>query len=280
MAHIYVDTNIFLGFYQSGNDRLAIFQELHARAASIVLPEQTVREFRRNRAARLTNLAEQVEKSANINVYTTAIVREMPEFAEWEKARDVARIHAKNIATQLRTWARNEASDPVYQEFVKLQADARAMTTPHGALAKAQERKLLGDPPTSPDKHTVGDEIIWETLLALGNDDLIIVSRDRTFVDNESILRREYENNKSRRLLAITESLSDALKRVGQPSTPIEEAEKEQGQLEIDTQIALKTGKCPSCKVDMDEEGYEGSDGDEAWWLTCPKCRLLVFPKR
>jgi predicted nucleic acid-binding protein len=279
MTSIYIDTNVFLDFYQSATDRMGIFQELRARVDCIVVPEQTVREFRRNRAARLIHLADQVEKSANVNVHTTAIVRELPEFEKWVEARDAVKRHARAIATQLRTWARDESSDPVYQEFVKLHVNGTTMSTPDDALAKAQARKLLGDPPTSPDKHTVGDEVIWETLLALCGNDLIIVSRDRTFLDNESLLRSEFKIEGKRQLLAITDSLGQALKLVGKPSAPIEQAEKGDAQREADAEKALETGKCPRCDVEMEEEGYEGSDGDEAWWLTCPKCSLLAFPK-
>ena len=280
MASIYIDTNVFLDFYQSATDRMGIFQELRARVDCIVVPEQTVREFRRNRAARLIHLADQVEKSANVNVHTTAIVRELPDFKNWVDARDAVKRHARAIATQLRTWARDESSDPVYQEFVKLYVHGTTMSTPDDALAKAQQRKLLGDPPTSPDKHTVGDEVIWETLLALCDDDLIIVSRDRTFLDNESLLKSEYKIEGKRQLLAVTDSLSHALKLVGKPSPPIEKAEKEEVQRDTEERKALETGKCPRCDVEMDEDGYEGSDGDEAWWLFCPKCQFLAFPRR
>jgi hypothetical protein len=48
--------------------------------------------------------------------------------------------------------------------------------------------------------------IIWETLLALCGNDLIIVSRDRTFLDNESLLRSEFNIDGKRRLLAVTDS--------------------------------------------------------------------------
>ena len=264
MVSIYIDTNVFLDFYQSATDRMGIFQELRARVDCIVIPEQTVREFRRNRAARLIHLADLVEKSANVNVHTTAIVRELPDFKQWVDARDMVKRHARTIAMQLRKWARDESSDPVYQEFVKLYVYGTTMSTPHDALAKAQARKLLGDPPTSPDKHTVGDEVIWETLLALCSSDLIIVSRDHTFLDNETLLKSEFDIDGKRRLLAVTDSLGHALKLVGKPSTPIELAEKEEVQREADARKALETGICPKCKVEMEEDGYEGGEGDSA----------------
>jgi predicted nucleic acid-binding protein len=51
MTRIYIDTNVFLDFYQSATDRMAVFQQLFERVDCIILPEQTVKEFRRNRAA-------------------------------------------------------------------------------------------------------------------------------------------------------------------------------------------------------------------------------------
>lgn len=227
MPEIFVDTNVFLDFYQSTTDRLAILQQLLDRADCFVFPEQTVREFRRNRARRLNKIADLVKGSSNFNVHTTAIVREMPVFKEWIKARDSVKQHAKTIENQLRSWAVDESSDPVYQQFVQLYCGGTTIATPADALEKAKQRKLLGDPPTSPDKHTVGDEIIWETLLACCDDDLIVVSRDKTFLENESILRSEYGAHGTRRLLVVTDSLSEALKLVGKPSTEITEAELE-----------------------------------------------------
>src|SRR5262249_28708516 len=159
MARIYIDTNVVLDFYQSAKDRLVVFHELGVPANSVVLTEQTIREFQRNRAVRLSDLAQKVEKSAEVNIYTTAIVRDMPAFSEWEKARDAAKGYARAIARQLRNWAADESSDPVYLEFAKLTAaDTRLTTTPE-AIEKAKTRKALGEPPTSPDKHTIGDEV-------------------------------------------------------------------------------------------------------------------------
>jgi hypothetical protein len=126
----------------------------------------------------------------------------------------------------------------------------------------------------------VGDEVIWETLLALCGNDLIVVSRDRTFLDNETLLKSEFDTDGKRRLLAVTDSLGHALKLVGRPSTPIELAENEEIQREADARKALETGACPRCNVEMAGEGYEGGDGDSAWWLTCPKCKLIAFPMR
>lgn len=278
MTNIYIDTNVFLDFYQAATDRMVVFRELMARVESIVVPEQTIMEFRRNRAKRLIQLADQVEKSARVSIHTTSVVRELPDFDQWAKARDTVKLHAKRISDQLKKWAHDDSSDPVYQEFVKLYVHGTTISTPIDAVSKAQTGKLLGAPPTSPDKHTIGDEVIWETLLQACDSNLIVVSRDRTFLDNEAILKSEFRIDGKRELIAITGSLAEALKLIGKPSAPIELEEKTEINTEISESEALRTGRCPICNVRMEEVGYEGSDGDSAWWLSCPKCRYEAFP--
>lgn len=256
---------------------MAIFRELMERVNCIVVPEQTVMEFRRNRAKRLLQLADQVEKSATVNIHTTSVVRELPDFEKWIKARDSVKLHAKKISEQLRKWAHDESSDPVYQEFVKLYVHGTTMSTPQDAVPNAQRRKLLGAPPTSPDKHTIGDEVIWETLLTYCDKDLIVVSRDRTFLDNEAILKSEFKVEGKRQLLAVTDSLAEALKLIGKPSTQIELEERETSRDSFEQEL-LRTGRCPKCKVNVEEVGYEGDDGDSASWVICPKCKFEAFP--
>jgi len=97
-------------------------------------------------------------------------------------------------------------------------------------------------------------------------------------LDNASLLRREFDVEGSRRLLLVTESLSEALELVGKPSPAIEHAEKKDFDYEANVRKAFETGNCPKCGVEMGEEGYEGGDGDSAWWLTCPKCHFSAFP--
>jgi hypothetical protein len=120
--------------------------------------------------------------------------------------------------------------------------------------------------------------VIWETLLQACDSNLIVVSRDRTFLDNEAILKSEFRIDGKRELIAITGSLAEALKLIGKPSAPIELEEKTEINTEISESEALRTGRCPICNVRMEEVGYEGSDGDSAWWLSCPKCRYEAFP--
>ena len=78
-------------------------------------------------------------------------------------------------------------------------------------------------------------------------------------------------------LLAITKSLAQALEQIGHASDKIKEAEQKLPP-KIEEMPFPYDSKCPICGGELEEEGYEGSDGDSAWWLWCPKCRELFYP--
>jgi predicted nucleic acid-binding protein len=272
--HIYIDTNVYLDFYQSATDRLKVFEDLHSRAEAILVTEQTVAEFRRNRIARLIDLAANIKKTANVQVFTTAVVRELPEFGEWTKARDSARGIAQRMAEELRAWTQNGSIDLVHSEFEKLIKSCQYIRTSEDSIIRAHRRKLLGQPPTSPDKHTIGDELIWESLLESAKGDLIVVSRDKAFLENQSLLKHEFDESGNRRLVLVTSVLSEALERAGQPSVNIKTAEES---IQSEKRSACQHLNCPSCGGWLQETGYEGSDGDSAWWLYCTGCGEEFF---
>jgi hypothetical protein len=70
---------------------------------------------------------------------------------------------------------------------------------------------MLGDPPLSRDKSTIGDEVNWEMLLANLEDDLIIVTKDSTYFDSQYLLKEEFKTKKHKELKLITKRLSEAL---------------------------------------------------------------------
>ena len=55
------------------------------------------------------------------------------------------------------------------------------------------------------------------------------------------------------------------MKLVGNPSTAIEQAAKEDIQREANARKTLETGRCAKCDVEMNEQKYEGGDGTSAW---------------
>jgi predicted nucleic acid-binding protein len=277
MSVVYIDTNVFLDFYQSGTDRLLVFQEILERSSCVLLTQQTVDEFYRNRVARLTKLAESIEKSAQHQIFTTAVVRELPGFKSWCEARDATKVAALEIAKELRSWMIDPNADLVLKAFNQLVCATRTIPTDSNLIILAHTRKLLGNPPTSPDKHTIGDELIWETLIQGANDDIVVVSRDKSFMDNSALLATEFETKTKWRLLLVTDSLTEALVRVGRASEKIKVAEQEMPK-PIPSNSFPFSMKCPGCGGNLYETGFEGSDGDEAWWLFCSGCGNEYFP--
>lgn len=119
-----------------------------------------------------------------------------------------------------------EESDPVLTAFEKLVSAAKVVGFDDALVERARRRKVLGQPPTSPDKHTVGDEVIWESLMTWKDDDLVIVTRDKSYLDNRAILKKEFFSATGKTLIEVTTSLAAGLKAVGQDAGKIEEAEK------------------------------------------------------
>lgn len=286
MTHIYIDTNVFLDFYQSATDRLKVFKDLHARAEAILVTEQTVAEFRRNRVARLVDLATNIKKTSNVQVFTTAVVRELPEFEEWTKARDSAREIAQRMAKELMSWTVNGNIDLVHSEFEKLIKSCQYIRTSEDAITRAHRRKLLGQPPTSPDKHTIGDELIWESLIESAEGDLIVVSRDKTFLENQTLLKQEFDKPGNRSLVLVTSVLSQALERAGQPSADVKAAE-ENIQFEKRRARVYQHVKCWNCgsglewKARSDDDDHDAGDEDDfndvlaEFCLYCPRCKFF-----
>ena len=107
--------------------------------------------------------------------------------------------------------------DEVFLELSKLYKSEKIEIYEHddSIIQKAQRRHLLGSPPGT-DKIKICDEVIWETLLARMDDDLIIVSRDGTYKDNHYYLSREYERKIDKKLLKVTDRISEGIKLIGE----------------------------------------------------------------
>ena len=85
---------------------------------------------------------------------------------------------------------------------------------------------LIGNPPIDDEKNTIGDQIIWETLISNLEDDLIFITFDKTYEKHISFLKNEY-NKKLGKKLSITEEVSFALSEIGEkPSKELINFEK------------------------------------------------------
>lgn len=228
MTKLFIDTNIYLDFYRAASDRLSLFEELKKLRSSLIISEQGYKEFQRNRTVQLTKLSAEIERTTSTSIYTTAVVKDMAEHKEaihlQSQIRKIGQELKKKIGVMLEP---KPGDDPVLDAYEDLIKTSPPIPTKENLIAKAEVRKILGNPPTSPDRHSVCDELLWEELIDFCNEDLIIVSNDKTFTENKKILRDEFSKAHPGKNLEIVKSVSEALKILGKVSERLEATEAE-----------------------------------------------------
>ncbi|MFM0742273.1 PIN domain-containing protein [Paraburkholderia xenovorans] len=228
MTKLFVDTNIYLDFYRAASDRLSLFDELKKLKNTLIISEQGYREFQRNRTLQLTKLGAEIERTSSISIYTTAVVQDMVEHQEATRLQSQVRKIGKELKSKIEAMLEPKpGDDPVFDAYDDLTKTCDFIETKEELIAKAKTRKLLGNPPTSPDRHSVCDELLWEELISFCDEDLIIVSNDKTFTENKKILRDEFSKINPGKDLKIVKSVSEALKILGAVSDRLESTEAE-----------------------------------------------------
>ena len=163
MTKFYMDTNWFLNFFRQALDDLALLDELAKYKGTLIITRQTINEFLRNRVTTLKGVISEFKKSVDVpQPHTTALLRSFPEHEELKSITKDYRKKAKEVSDYLQQVIEDDKKDPVAQKLLDLWADAAVTTLdPSDELVdKAFRRKLLGNPPTSPGKYTVGDELL------------------------------------------------------------------------------------------------------------------------
>jgi len=228
VTKLFVDTNIYLDFYRAASDRLSLFDELKKLKNTLIISEQGYREFQRNRTAQLTKLGADIERTSSISIYTTAVVQDMVEHQEATRLQSQVRKIGRELKSKIEAMLEPKpGDDPVLDAYDDLTKTCAFIETKEELIIEAKTRKILGNPPTSPDRHSVCDELLWEELISFCNEDLIIVSNDRTFTENKKILRDEFSKINPGKNLKIVKSVSEALKILGTVSDRLESAEAE-----------------------------------------------------
>ncbi|AFN33303.1 MULTISPECIES: PIN domain-containing protein [Klebsiella/Raoultella group] len=228
MTKLFIDTNIYLDFYRAASDRLSLFEELKKLRGTLIISEQGYKEFQRNRTVQLTKLSAEIERTTSTSIYTTAVVKDMAEHKEaihlQSQIRKLGQALKMKIGVMLEP---KPGDDPVLDAYEDLIKTSPPILTREDLIAKAEVRKILGNPPTSPDRHSVCDELLWEELIYFCDEDLIIVSNDRAFTENKKILRDEFSKAHPGKNLEIVKSVSEALSILGKVSERLEATEDE-----------------------------------------------------
>ena len=249
MPRLYVDTNKFIGFYRSGLEPLVIFEELTKYSDYLVTTLQTTKEFHRNRVSVLEHLIHQFRESTEVKMPCgTSILKDLPLHKELVALVKDYRDKAAKVVDFLKEVIQDEGKDQVANKFSALFAGAKVIKyeITDEIIQRAQKRKLLGNPPTSTDKHSIGDEVAWEALLQNLNDDLIIVTEDRTYLNNAFLLKEEFNAKTGKELLLITERFHVGIAALGQvPSKElVKEEEAFEEELRIRYDLSLESPHC------------------------------------
>jgi hypothetical protein len=213
---IYVDTNWFLNYYQTGGAPTHLLERLRAAKAGAIITHQTIVEFERNRENILRTLRENVKRSITVNPYTAAVLRPLPAFSKVVQAREGLEAAGRALMSDIDQLLQAPATDPVHRVFSSLRAHSRYIEIDDNIVRKAHVRKLRGIPPSSGKRDTIGDEIIWEALLQDCREDLAIVTNDSDFLLHKVMLQEEYRSATHGYILHdVTSDLDSVLTRFG-----------------------------------------------------------------
>ena len=203
MPKIFIDTNVFLDFYRAKKDSLEILRELYQHSGSIVFPSLVYDEFLRNRVKIIEQVINSL-RNEKPKYFTSAIVEGLEVFEDLKRFREEHKKYLDITISKLEEIKEDSKQDDVFLELSKLYKSEKIEIYEHdnSIIDKAQRRHLLGAPPGT-DKIKICDEVIWETLLARMNDDILIVSRDSTYKDNYNILSMEFKENTGKNLIEI-----------------------------------------------------------------------------
>ncbi len=274
---IIIDSNIYLDFYRSNNESIKIFDEIIKNSDHIILTDQIIQEFYRNRETILKNILVKFESESKIENFSSEFLKGLKDFSSLLEIQKKYNNYRKKVKSELQNIIDDPYSDEVFLKFEELVNKLRGniLLTNDEILSLARDRKSVGNPPAS-DKYSVGDEINWELLLKNSENDITIVGRDRTFIDNISFLKLEFNRKTGRQIYGPFMKITDALNSIGivegEEILQLENKQIEQIKL-FDSFWRTKDFNseeiisliCPYC-------GYDGPNIDEI----CSQCGLPI----
>jgi len=231
MAKILIDTNVFIKKLRMPQKQVKeLLETLLKEKDSYCFTEQNIDEFFRNINKEAINFKNEFSNKKNKNINTMQY-----DFGN-EKDNEKYKSLQEDIKNMIEQYYQEKEKeiDCVTNElkkfFEKLKNEKfYIINRTNDIIYKANNRHLLGNPPGT-DKVTIGDEIIWESILQELKEDLIIVSNDNSFIENEDFLKREFDDG-HRKLLGIVKDVEQARKMINLPKDEnlekIENKEKE-----------------------------------------------------
>lgn len=225
-----IDTNIYFDFYRSKKNSIELLIELSEHYDKIILTDQIIQEFERNREGVINTMKRGFESESQIQHISSAYLNNLPEFTALLNSLENYKKRRKDVISAIDKIIESPEEDPISLFFTDMIRDCREndriLYTTDEVMNKAHRRKLVGNPPTS-SGISIGDEINWEIVLANVKEDIIIIGRDNTYTNNFSFLKRDFYLRTGRFILKHTNSITEALKEIGvATSTELEDVEK------------------------------------------------------
>jgi hypothetical protein len=205
---LFIDTNIFLSFYEFTKDDLEELKKLSRMLAedelTLLLPSQVVDEFWRNRDERIALAVRHVKQLAGRRSYPR-LFQGLGEYEKVRRLEDESESLHKSLLSKVESGARDRGfpADVLIEEL--FDKAKQIDVTVH--IDRARSRRELGNPPGK--KDSLGDAVNWEAILATApkEQDLHFVSGDGDWVSpvspNEfsSYLRSEWERKKESKVI-------------------------------------------------------------------------------
>lgn len=189
----------------------------------IILTDQIIQEFDRSRESVIKKVKDNFQKESKLDSFSSSYLQNLEEFKELIAIQKTYKLKLKTVNSKIDEILSDSSKDPIATFFKELVNESmrndRVLFTTDEILRKANERKLKGNPPVS-DKYSIGDEINWEIVINNVKEDIIIVGRDNTFNNNMTFLKKDYHKNTGHFIIGLTESITEALKKVGIETSP------------------------------------------------------------
>lgn len=210
---LFIDANIYLDYFRASSEKLASLGALKKllieKRLSLIIPEQIVREYTKNRHDTVeetrTIITQQVKQLTSISGYPP-IVKDWREMKSAEKKLQTIKTDFKKLIERYDNLTIGEKTDAdkLIKSIFKL---GGPIGEDKEILDKAHIRHMKGSPPRKAD-HSYGDAIIWELLIKdYDSDDLTIISRDGDFMSTQKgqkilniFLKKEWEDMSSKKI--------------------------------------------------------------------------------
>jgi len=262
MTKIFIDTNKFLDFYRYEEENEEVLDKL-ALANNILITEQVIEEFNRNRFSEIRRLLENVESKAKdlndglCNLKPVGIFAEKISTLNKNNSKLIQEIKTnfQPLKEEINSMLNDDSNDVVFNAFNMIinNEQTTIIKDNEKAYNLALKRNRLGGLPRSDNKYlTICDEYFWESLLLNSKDNIIFVTRDKTYLDNQKILIEEFKK-KTGKSIKFMELVSTALKELGADISKeaIEKEQHEQNEILLLDALSDVTG------VNVDEIEYE-----------------------